>query len=69
MIDRSRGSKTDEQRESIGVSAPAIYLQKLSTEQELAVVEEALVLQNPTPEDDEAFREYLRKNGIGGGDP
>lgn len=38
-------------------------------DQELPSLEEALVLANPTPEEDEAFHEYLRKNGSGGGDP
>lgn len=46
-----------------------IFGPRLLSDKELPFLEEALALANPTPEEIEAFNEYLRKNGGGTDDP
>lgn len=67
MVYRTHHSNEAEQRQAAGESVDGP--KRVLTDQELLFFEEALVLAYPTPEDDEAFREYLRKNGSGGGNP
>lgn len=69
MIDRTYHSKKVEPKAAAAVSTDAQCSKEELTDEELEAFEEALMWAYPTPEDDEAFREHLRKNGSGGGDP
>ncbi|MGH8073115.1 MAG: hypothetical protein ACREO4_03450 [Lysobacter sp.] len=67
MIDRIHKPKNIDPGE-MEISANVQSLPNVLTDEELRSLEEALVLAHPTPGDDAAFREHLRKNGKGGGD-
>lgn len=69
MIDRTSRSKKAKHKGVVAMEGDVKSAPELSRERELSAIEESLMWANPTPEETEAFHEYLRKNGSGPGDP